>query len=157
MKVQREWYVFVFPQRAEQQQVGESYHGPIQLNVRRDFLIFKAIYLQMQGDERAVHPREESKTLLSANPKDSWHIYWTSVLSGGWVSNLYLAFSHSDFVRPLVIVRRNGFLSLESSCRKISGQILCYQTKTAIGATTEKWYCSDEKERRYFHHHCDAH
>lgn len=131
MKVQREWYVFVFPQRAEQQQVGESYHGPIQLNVRRDFLIFKAIYRQ------TVHPREESKTLLSANPKDSWHIYWTSAPSGGWVSNLYLAFSHSDFVRPLVVVRPNSFFSLESSCRKISGQILCYQMKTTIGATTE--------------------
>lgn len=45
--------------------MGESYHGPIQLNVRRGFLIFKAIYQQ------TVHPREESKTLLCANTKDS--------------------------------------------------------------------------------------
>lgn len=149
MKVQREWHVFVFPQRAEQQ-VGESHHGPSSSMEGGTFSYLKRFTCRRRTPGRRAR-------LLSAHPEDSWHIYWTSALSGGWVSNLYLAFSHSDFVRSLVVVRPNGFLSLESSCRKISGQILCYQTKTAIGATTEKWDCSDEKERRYFHHHCYAH
>lgn len=54
MKVQRERYVSVFPREQNNNRGGESYHGPIQFNVRRGFLIFKVIYQQ------TVHPRERA-------------------------------------------------------------------------------------------------